>query len=120
MPINHVQVTCPPGGVDAARDFYTGVVGFRLIEQPDMVAGRGGFWVADDTGCELHIGIEEPFAPQSKGHPALDVVDLDGIAERLGTAGHAVEWAPADEVPGWRRFHTNDPAGNRLEFLTRA
>jgi predicted enzyme related to lactoylglutathione lyase len=120
MPINHVQVTCPPNGVEHARTFYTEVVGFTEIEQPDMVAGRGGFWVGDDTGCEIHVGIEEDFRPQRKGHPALDVRDLDAVAGRLAAAGHPVEWAPADEVPGWRRFHTTDPAGNRLEFLSPA
>jgi hypothetical protein len=28
-----------------------------------------------------------------------------------------VHWADAGEVPGMRRFHTEDPHGNRLEFL---
>jgi hypothetical protein len=42
---------------------------------------------------------------------------LDDLAARLTEAGHEVRWAADDEIPGRRRFHTDDPVGNRLEFL---
>jgi hypothetical protein len=32
-------------------------------------------------------------------------------------AGFPVRWADPEEIPGTRRFHTEDPHGNRLEFL---
>lgn len=119
MRIHHVQLTYPPTGHDAAVAFYTKVVGLTRVDQPDMVAARGGFWAASsDGGIELHFGTEEPFRPQAKGHPALMVDDVDALAARLEAAGHAVTWAPQGEVPGLRRFHTFDPAGNRLEFLS--
>ena len=34
----------------------------------------------------------------------------------LAAAGYPVDWS--DELPGYRRFYTHDPHGNRLEFLT--
>ncbi|GAA3424420.1 hypothetical protein GCM10018953_16030 [Streptosporangium nondiastaticum] len=40
---------------------------------------------------------------------------LDGWARRLAEAGHPVTFD--DEFPGMRRFHSEDPHGNRLEFL---
>jgi hypothetical protein len=67
---------------------------------------------------ELHLGIEEPFSPARKAHPALVVDDLDGLERRLRRAGH-----PTDEdhpFDGRRRFHSADPFGNRLEFLAPA
>jgi hypothetical protein len=39
------------------------------------------------------------------------------LAERLAAAGAEVRWD--ERLPGVRRFYSFDPAGNRLEFLTR-
>ena len=117
--IHHVQVCCPPETKDVLRAFYVGVVGFEELVQPPMVAPRGGCWFGGD-GIELHVGVEADFRPNRKAHPGLMVSDLDGLADRLAAAGYPVEWAPEDEVPGLRRFHTADPHGNRLEFLTPA
>jgi predicted enzyme related to lactoylglutathione lyase len=61
------------------------------------------------------LGVEEPFAPAQKAHPAFRVDDLDALAATVEQAGHEVRWN--DEVPGTRRFHTDDPFGNRLELI---
>ena len=63
----------------------------------------------------MHLGVEEPFAPARKAHPALLVDDLDGLAAALSAAGCACARADG-EIPGVRRFHTSDPFGNRVEF----
>jgi catechol 2,3-dioxygenase-like lactoylglutathione lyase family enzyme len=119
--IHHVQIACPPGGEDQMRTFYTGVLGWAEIPKPPLLAVRGGCWFqVPGTGGpdgELHIGPEEPFIPARKAHPAF-VVDVDTTAAAIEAAGHEVRWADPAEVPGRRRFHTNDPVGNRLEFLS--
>lgn len=66
---------------------------------------------------ELHVSEHEPFAPAGRGHPAFVVDELDALAERLDSAGAEVRWD--ERLPGARRFYSFDPAGNRLEFLTR-
>ena len=78
---------------------------------------RGGVWFALASGGQLHVGVEEPFTPARKAHPAfrLTAEELDGLASRLETAGERVEWD--DSLPGVRRFYTADPWGNRLELL---
>jgi predicted enzyme related to lactoylglutathione lyase len=66
-------------------------------------------------GIELHLGVEEPFAPARKAHPALIVEDLDDLEGRLADSGHDTRPdAPIDVI---RRFHASDPFGNRLEFM---
>jgi extradiol dioxygenase family protein len=40
------------------------------------------------------------------------------LAERLSAAGAEVRWD--GRLPGARRFYSFDPAGNRVEFLTKA
>jgi catechol 2,3-dioxygenase-like lactoylglutathione lyase family enzyme len=117
--IHHVQIACPPGSEPALRTFYRDVLGLSELPKPPALAPRGGCWFAGH-GIELHLGVEAGFQPARKAHPGLLWPDLDGLAQRLADAGYPVRWAPDGELPGMRRFHTEDPHGNRLEFLTRS
>ena len=114
--LDHVQIAAPRGCEAEARRFYGDVLGLPELEKPESLRGRGGAWFALGDG-QLHIGVEEPFAPARKAHPALrwDEAGLVAIAERLQDAGSAVRWD--DNLPDIRRFFTDDPWGNRLEFL---
>lgn len=116
--LHHVQVAMPAGREADARAFYTGVVGLPELAKPAALATRGGVWFRAGS-LELHLGVEDPFVPARKAHPGILVRDpaaFDGLAARLRTAGAAV--LPDPDLPGHRRFHTHDPFGNRLEFLT--
>ena len=114
--IDHVQLAAPAGCEAQARRFYGELLGLPEIPKPAALQARGGAWFqAGDQ--QLHIGVEEPFAPARKAHPALRVAaaGLDALAERLAAAGSAVIWDEA--IPGVRRCYTADPWGNRLELL---
>ena len=114
-----MQLAGPPGCEDAARAFYGGVLGLEEIPKPEPMRASGGVWFR--VGAEeLHIGIEDPFAPARKAHPALRVEpgELDDIAQRFVGAGAPVEWD--ERYPGLRRFYTADPFGNRIEILASA
>lgn len=114
--IDHVQIAAPAGSEDAARRFFGGLLGLPEIEKPAELRARGGAWFS--LGAQqLHVGIEEPFSPAVKAHPALRVERgrLDALAERLSGAGAVVTWDQA--LPGVRRFYTADPWGNRIELL---
>src|SRR5438067_6787691 len=84
--LDHVQLACPRGGEDEARRFYEELLGLKEIEKPEALRSRGGVWF--ECGAQqLHLGVEEPFAPARKAHPALlisDVAALEALAERLG------------------------------------
>ena len=117
--LHHVQVASPRGCEDAARSFYGGLLGLREIEKPPLLAIRGGCWFELGTE-ELHIGVEDPFRPAAKAHPALSVASvaaLEELAATLVAAGIGVRWADEAEIPGQRRFHVSDPWGNRLELI---
>ena len=111
--IDHVQVAAPAGCEAEARAFYAGLLGLAEVPKPEALRARGGCWFRAGTH-ELHVGVEEPFAPARKAHPGFVVADLDALAERLRAEGIAVE--PAEAIPGTKRFHAADPFGNRLEF----
>lgn len=107
----------PPGGLDEAIRFYRDVVGLDRIERPETMGGVGAWFRVGSQ--ELHISEFEGFTPAPKAHPAfeLDESGLDGLAARLTAAGARVDWD--ERLPGARRFYSFDPAGNRLEFLSR-
>ncbi|MGI8887551.1 MAG: VOC family protein [Nocardioidaceae bacterium] len=114
--LHHVQVSCPEGGEAEARRFYGELLGLVEVAKPPKLADRGGVWFRGD-GYELHVGVERPFSPARKAHPAFLVEHLDKTAERLSSSGADVTWD--SNFPGYRRFHTHDPRGNRVELLDR-
>jgi catechol 2,3-dioxygenase-like lactoylglutathione lyase family enzyme len=113
--LDHVQVAAPPGCEREARRFYGELLGLPELDKPAPLLARGGVWFAVGDQ-QLHVGVEEDFAPAAKAHPALRVAadGLDRLAERLATAGVVVRWD--DALEGRRRFYPEDPWGNRLEL----
>jgi hypothetical protein len=93
------------------------LLGLPELEKPEPLRERGGVWFAIGEHQQLHVGVEQGFVPARKAHPALGVLpaELDVIAERLESAGAPVTWDASLAV---RRFHTEDPWGNRLELLS--
>ena len=119
MRIHHVQVSCPPGGEDAARRFYTDGLGIPEVDKPPALAARGGCWFRG-AAVEVHVGVEQGFVPARKAHPAFlldDGDDLDATAVRLEGLGFVVDRTEEDTFPGYRRLHTADGNGNRVELL---
>ncbi|HEX8093764.1 VOC family protein [Jatrophihabitans sp.] len=114
LALDHVQVAIPAGGEDAARAFYETLLGMTEVEKPVALAVRGGCWFSAGSAV-LHLGVEEPFAPARKAHPAFLVTELDALLDSLTGAGHDCVRADG-EIPGLLRFHTFDPFGNRIEF----
>lgn len=112
--LHHTQLACPVGSEDALRAFYVGVLGMVEVAKPPVLATRGGAWFRSGT-AELHLGVEEAFAPARKAHPGLVVSDLDELAARLAASGAPVELDA--NFPGYRRVYTADPVGNRIELL---
>ncbi|HET9719038.1 MAG TPA: VOC family protein [Solirubrobacteraceae bacterium] len=117
--LDHVQVAAPPGCEAEARRFYGDLLGLTELEKPESLQRRGGVWFA--VGAQqLHVGVEAPFTPARKAHPALRVRpgSLDSLAARLEAAGVTVAWD--GEIAGVRRFFSADPWGNRIELLVAA
>ncbi|MCP2033833.1 catechol 2,3-dioxygenase-like lactoylglutathione lyase family enzyme [Planomicrobium sp. HSC-17F08] len=112
--IDHVQVAAPKGKEREAADFYAGILGMNEIEKPDALKGRGGVWF-EFGSYQLHVGVEEPFSPAKKAHPAFRVTGFDALQKHL--AANKYEVKNDISIPGIQRFFVSDPFGNRLEFL---
>jgi catechol 2,3-dioxygenase-like lactoylglutathione lyase family enzyme len=116
--LDHVQVAAPrtPGVEDQARAFYRDLLGLTELDKPPALKPKGGVWFALGRG-ELHVGLEDPFSPARKAHPALLVYGLDDLRAHIEAAGYAA--TDGEEIPGARRFYVHDPFGNRLELMER-
>jgi catechol 2,3-dioxygenase-like lactoylglutathione lyase family enzyme len=49
---------------------------------------------------------------------SIEVDDLDAMLEKVRQAGYQVDYGPADEPWGVRRFYLRDPEGRLVNVLT--
>jgi hypothetical protein len=66
----------PPRREDDAVTFYQQLLGLTRVAKPPVLAARGGCWFTNGS-LSVHLGVEEPFTPARKAHPALLVEGFD-------------------------------------------
>lgn len=112
--IDHVQLAAPKGSEEKAREFFQGIFGLSEIEKPEELKKRGGVWFKFGNN-QIHIGIEEPFTPAKKAHPAFEIENIEELKQHLNA--HEVNYIVDNNLPGANRIYVNDPFGNRIELL---
>ena len=112
--IDHVQLAAPKGSEELARQFFKDILGFEEMEKPEELKKRGGVWFQFGS-YQVHIGIEEPFSPAKKAHPAFEVENMEALKNHLTANG--VEVIEDNHLPGAERVYIFDPFGNRIELL---
>lgn len=108
--LHHVSINVRD--VEAARDFYTRVLGLpERSDRPDLPFD--GAWLDAGNGQQVHL-IEGEVPPSVGQHLALAVADLDDAVAELRAMGVPV----TDPVPvgTGRQSFVEDPAGNRVEL----
>lgn len=112
--IDHIQLAAPAGGEDEAKRFFEEILGMEEIEKPEALKKNGGVWFRFGDQ-QVHVGIEDPFSPAKKAHPAFEVEGLEEMMAHLEKEG--VEVKRDDKLPGADRCYIWDPFGNRIELL---
>jgi catechol 2,3-dioxygenase-like lactoylglutathione lyase family enzyme len=112
--IDHVQIAAPAGCEAEARRFFGELLGLEELEKPEPLRSRGGLWFRVGTQ-QLHVGVDQDFAPARKAHPAFAVSRYDELVARLRSAGAQV--ADDASIPGVRRCYVTDPWENRIELV---
>lgn len=108
--LDHILVSIPEQETEAARTFYTEILGLTEI------AGNhpgGAIWF-DIADIQLHLR-EEAGGNKSLRHPAFEVGNLDEARQELQQKG--VDISYSSDIDGRQRFFIRDPFGNRIEFL---
>jgi glyoxylase I family protein len=108
--IHHVSINVTD--LEAAREFYVGVLGFsERTDRPDFV-GTPGAWL-DVGGQQVHLIVGD-VPPRMGQHYAVLVADLDVAVAALRTRDVRVS-DPVDVGPNLQSF-TRDPSGNMVEI----
>ncbi|WP_035611103.1 VOC family protein [Haloferula sp. BvORR071] len=120
--IHHVAIIA--SDYPASKAFYTGVLGFRIIEETYRDVRDSyklDLALPDGTQIELFSfpgAPPRPSYPEAQGlrHLAFATEDLDAAVKHLEDHGVAVEAVRVDELTGKRFTFFADPDGLPLEL----
>lgn len=113
--LQHVSVPMPPGGQEAARQFYGGILGLQEKAPPSSLAQQQLVWFsAGAGGQEVHVFTDEGMEHNSSAqHLCLQFSSLSDLRARLSEARIAIEeTTPIHNRP---RCFIHDPFGNLIE-----
>ena len=112
--VNHAQLNVPTASLEAAREFYVGFMGFKVIHRPPVFKSDG-IWL-NAGNFELHIGLEDGVdRMKTRAHIAFEVTDLKDWRRKIESRGWKITEQP--KIPNYQRFHFRDPFGNNLELI---
>ena len=99
-----------------SRAFYVDVIGLELAMDLGWIMS---FSSKDNPTAQLSVLTKDATAPT---HPdvSIEVDDLEAALARVKAVGIAIEYGPADEPWGVRRFYVRDPFGKLVNILVHA
>lgn len=114
MKVKRIVANIATEDVAAARRFYQDILGLDLLMDHGWLATYGS---AQKMSVQVSVASEG-----GSGTPvpdlSIEVDDLDAALERMKRAGIKIEYGPADEPWGVRRFYVRDPLGRLINILT--
>ncbi|RUU01760.1 glyoxalase [Mesorhizobium sp. USDA-HM6] len=114
MKVRRIVANIATEDIAAAKRFYQEVLGL----DPLMDMG----WIAT-YGSQETMTVQISFmAEGGSGTPvpdlSIEVDDVDKALAAMRKAGFAIEYGPADEPWGVRRFYVRDPFGRLVNILS--
>ena len=114
MKVRRIVANIETQDAAAAKRFYHDVLGL------DMLMDQG--WIATYGSAEK-MQVQVSFMAQGgSGTPvpdlSIEVDDVDAALAGMRAAGFAIEYGPADEPWGVRRFYVRDPLGRLVNILS--
>ncbi|MGU2439174.1 VOC family protein [Burkholderia cenocepacia] len=113
MKVKRIVANVDTRSIDDARRFYQGIFGLDLLMDHGWIATYGNAEQMDvQISFASHGGSGTPTPDLS-----IEVDDVDEALARVRAAGMSVEYGPADEPWGVRRFYVRDPFGKLVNVL---
>ena len=114
MTVRRIVTNIATQDAAAARRFYHDVLGL------DVLMDQG--WIVT-YGSQETMSVQVSFMAQGgSGTPvpdlSIEVDDVDAALAGMRAAGFAIEYGPADEPWGVRRFYVRDPLGRLVNILS--
>lgn len=116
MKVQRIVADIATADPSAAKAFYEDILGLeRLMDHG---------WIVT-YGSREKMTVQISFASEGgSGAPtpdiSIEVDDLDAVLKRVKKAKLAIEYGPADEPWGVRRFFVRDPFGKLVNILAHA
>ena len=116
MKVRRIVANIGTDDVAAARRFYGEVLGLDILMDMGWIATYG----SDETMTVQMSFMQEGGSGTPVPDLSIEVDDVEEALRRVRAAGAAIEYGPADEPWGVRRFYVRDPFGRLVNILQHA
>lgn len=99
--------------ITLAQRFYQDILGLDVIMDHGWIMTLG---VSRSMNVQLSIASEGGSGTEVPDL-SIEVDDLDAAFEAMSASGFPIEYGPADEPWGVRRFYVRDPLGKLVNIL---
>jgi catechol 2,3-dioxygenase-like lactoylglutathione lyase family enzyme len=113
MTVRRIVANVATTDLAAAKRFYGDVLGLDVLMDMGWIATYGS---GDQMTIQLSF-MEQGGSGTSVPDLSIEVDDVDGALAGMKQAGFAIEYGPADEPWGVRRFYVRDPFGKLVNIL---
>jgi len=114
MKVKRIVADVATNDLEAARRFYHDLLGLDLLMDQGWIATYGSpETMSVQISFAAHGGSGTPVPDLS-----IEVDDVDEALARMRGAGIPIEYGPADEPWGVRRFYVRDPFGKLVNILS--
>ena len=113
MKVKRVMANIETTNVAAAKRFYQDILGLdRLMDHGWIVTYRSSEKMSVQVRFASEGGSDTPVPDLS-----IEVDDVEAALQRMKKARVPIEYGPADEPWGVRRFYVRDPFGKLINIL---
>jgi catechol 2,3-dioxygenase-like lactoylglutathione lyase family enzyme len=116
MKVRRIVANIRVEDISAARRFYGDLLDLDVLMDHGWITTYGS---REQMTVQISVatqgGSDTPVPDLS-----IEVDDVDAALERMREAGIAIEYGPADEPWGVRRFYVRDPFGKLVNILAHA
>jgi catechol 2,3-dioxygenase-like lactoylglutathione lyase family enzyme len=111
--VRRIVANVATADIAAAKRFYGDVLGLDTLMDMGWIATYG----SDETMPAQLSFMGEGGSGTPVPDLSIEVDDFDAALEGMKRAGFAIEYGPADEPWGVRRFYVRDPFGKLVNIL---
>ncbi|MBE1710513.1 MULTISPECIES: VOC family protein [Mesorhizobium] len=114
MKVRRIVANIETQDAAAAKRFYQDVLGLDVLMDQGWIATYGS-----EEKMQVQVSL---MAQGGSGTPvpdlSIEVDDVEAALQGMKAAGFAIEYGPADEPWGVRRFYVRDPLGRLVNILS--
>ncbi|MFC6490494.1 VOC family protein [Nitratireductor sp. GCM10026969] len=114
MEVKRIVTNIDTRDTAAAEQFYGEALGLDRLMDLGWIVTYGA---SGAPGVQVSIASEGGSGTETPDL-SIEVDDLDAALARMKAAGFAIEYGPADEPWGVRRFYVRDPFGRVVNILS--